>query len=73
MSTASDRLALYLTAEAAILSGGQEVRIDGRLLREGDIAEIRAEISQLRREVASEIRIASGGNATRFARAVFNE
>lgn len=53
VSTNSDRLQLYLSAEAKILSG-QEVRMDGRVLRMPELAEVRAEIGRLQALVARE-------------------
>ncbi len=51
MTTAAERLALYLNAEAKILLG-QEVRMGDRSLKYADLAEIRKAINDLRREVA---------------------
>lgn len=66
MSTASERLALLLAAEAAILKG-QEVAFEGRRLRYPDYAEVRAEIDRLTRQVASEEARASGRSSIRFS------
>lgn len=57
MSTASERLARYIAAETAILEG-QEVRMEGpsgyKVWRGADLAEIRAAIEGLQRDVAAE-------------------
>ena len=49
------RLALYLQAEAGILSGSQEYQIgngsSARRFRKADLAEIRAEISKLQAQI----------------------
>ncbi len=61
---AAERLEFYLKAEKALLEGGQSARIDtpggGREVRLGDLAEIRREIEQLRRQVAQENRKMTG-------------
>lgn len=60
MSIASDRLALYLQAEASILSG-QEVRsASGRSLKMPDLEAVRSEIRKLQAEVAAEAAAARG-------------
>lgn len=63
MTVASERLARYIAAETAILQG-QEVRMEGpgghRMWRGADIAEIRAEIESLQRQVAAEQSAALG-------------
>lgn len=51
MTTAAERLALYLEAEAKILRG-QEVRMGDRSLKMADLVEVRKAITELRREVA---------------------
>jgi hypothetical protein len=58
MSLASDRLARYIAAETAIL-GSQEARMDlgngsYRMLKMADLAEVRAEIDKLQRQVSAE-------------------
>jgi hypothetical protein len=77
MSSAADRLALYLAAEAAILSGGQSARVEhpngGRQLTFADLAEVRAEIALLQRAVDAEQREAMGMPSFRFSRAVFHD
>jgi hypothetical protein len=59
MSTASDLLALYLAAEAAILQG-QSTRMGDRMLTLADLSEVRAERKELERRVNGE---ASGQSA----------
>lgn len=65
MSTASDRLQLYLNAEAAILSG-QEVRLDGRSRRMPDLPWVQEQINRLQRQVSAETRSANGGTGIRY-------
>jgi hypothetical protein len=67
MSNASDLLALYLTAEAAILQG-QSSRLGDRMLTMADLAEVRAERKALERRVQSE----SSGMSARHQLASFN-
>jgi hypothetical protein len=76
MSTASDRLQLYLDAERNILEAGQAVMFDGgvrRSLTQANLADIRAEIAHLQRQVAAESRIAAGGSGLRFQTANFSD
>lgn len=54
MSTAQQRLDLYLAAEARILTAGFSVRLDVRQRQEAELAEIRKAISALQRELASQ-------------------
>ncbi len=67
MSTATDRLALYLAAEAEILQG-QEVRADlgdgrgYRMLKLADLETVRRAIAELQRQVAIETSNAAGGS-----------
>lgn len=64
MSTASDRLALYLATEKSILSElGQEMRHDQRILRQADLKEVRDQIDKLVPQVASERQAAVGNYA----------
>lgn len=72
MSTAAERLQLYLDAEAAILSGGQEVLFQNRRVTRADLPAIQSEIAKLRREVSAAARVAAGGSGTRFAVADFS-
>jgi hypothetical protein len=67
MSTASDLLALYLAAEAAILQG-QSTRMGDRMLTMADLVEVRAERRDLERRVASE----GSGQSARHQLASFN-
>ena len=53
MSTASDLLALYLAAEAKILSG-QSTRMGDRMLTMADLAAVQAERRALERRVQGE-------------------
>lgn len=55
MSTASERLARYVSAEEQILLG-QEVQMGSRRLRRSDLAEVRKAIRELQAEVATENR-----------------
>jgi len=55
MSTASDLLALYLAAEAKILSG-QSVRMGDRMLSLPDLSEVRSERQRLELRVNAETR-----------------
>ena len=55
MSTASDLLALYLAAEAKILSG-QSTRMGDRMLTMADLDAVRSERKALERRVAGESR-----------------
>ncbi|BBL75585.1 hypothetical protein [Methylomagnum ishizawai] len=78
MSTATDRLQAYLAAERAILSGGQSVQVPGlhggtTQVTRADLAEIRAEIVQLERQVASEARAARGCGGPRYSQASFRD
>jgi hypothetical protein len=67
MSTASDLLALYLAAEAKILSG-QSTRMGDRMLTMADLAEVRRERRDLERRVQSE----TSGQVARHQLASFN-
>lgn len=70
MSTNSDRLQLYLAAEAKIL-GGQSVSMGDRQLQRADLAEVRAEIKVLQVAVARES-AAANGRGGRFSQADFS-
>lgn len=52
LENAQSRLALYYAAEAAILGGAQEYRLEGRMVRKGDLAVIREGIDRLKAEIA---------------------
>lgn len=67
MSTASDLLALYLAAEAAILQG-QSVRHGERMLTMADLAEVRAERQRLEIRVSNE----TAGGSPRYQVADFS-
>jgi hypothetical protein len=54
MSSASDRLTRYLAAEQTIVERGQEVRLEGRMWRGADLAELRSAIAGLTRTVEEE-------------------
>ena len=74
MSTASDRLQLYLDAEKAILQGGQSARVNnpmiGKEVTWADLSEIRQTIQELQRQVRTE----SGRNeGPRFSVARFGD
>lgn len=71
MSTNSDRLQLYLAAEAKIL-GGQSVRMGDRQLQRADLSEVRAEIRMLQAAVARET-AATAGRGGRFSQADFSQ
>ena len=60
MTTATDMLAAYLQAEAAILTGKEFRWADGRLLRREDLAEIRAGRQEWEAKAAGEAAHASG-------------
>ena len=47
-----ERLSLYLTAEKKILEGNQSYTVDGVQYSRADLAQVRAEISRLRTELA---------------------
>jgi hypothetical protein len=74
MSTATELLAKYLAAEAAVLEG-KEVRFQDRMVRQEDLLWIQRERRALEQRVANEQAAASGvptiGGLT-FARARFD-
>lgn len=63
------RLDLYLAAEAKILSG-QSVRFGDRQLARAELAEVRDEIARLQAAVARE-KAAAAGRGGRFSQADF--
>ena len=69
MSTASDRLQLYLDAEAKILSG-QSVRFGDRQLQRADLQFVQKEIAKLQAEVNREA-LSASGRGGRFSQADF--
>lgn len=60
MSTASDLLAKYLVAEAAILDG-QSYRMGDRMLTRADLLAVQAERKALERRVDAEANTSNGG------------
>lgn len=70
MSTASDRLQLYLDAEEKIL-GGQSVRMGDRQLQYADLEFVQKEIRSLQAQVNRETASASGRRGGRFSQANF--
>jgi len=63
MSTAADMLALYLAAEADILTHGQSSAIDGRTLTLADLEMIRAGRAEWERKAAAAAAVARGGTS----------
>lgn len=59
MTTATDRLAAYLAAEAAVLNG-QAFTVAGRSVTRADLGMIQKGITALRREVQMEQQAAAG-------------
>lgn len=59
MSTASEMLAKYLSAEAAVLQG-QQIEFEGRRVSMSDLASIRAGRKEWESKVAAERRAQSG-------------
>ena len=59
MTTATDLLALYITAETAILQG-QSVRLGDRQLTMADLTSVREERARLERRVADEAATKAG-------------
>lgn len=72
MSTAQQRLDLYLAAESRILTAGFSLRLDIRQRQEADLAEIRKAISALQREVAAEVAPRRGRGSLGYVTTVFN-
>jgi len=71
MIQATDRLQLYIDAEAAILQG-QEMRMGTRLMRRADLSFVQSEIEKLQRQVNAEQRNARGGSSIRYQTPNFN-
>ena len=71
MSTAQERLDLYLAAEARILTAGFSVQLDARRRQEAELADIRKAIVALQREVASEQSPQPGRGSLRYVTTVF--
>lgn len=61
MSTATDMLAAYLAAEAAVLAG-KEVRFQDRMLRREDLPEIRAGRREWEQRAAAEAAVGAGSS-----------
>lgn len=72
MSTAQERLDLYLAAEARILTAGFSVRLDIRQRQEAELAEIRKAIRALQSEVASEVAPRPARGSLGYVTTVFN-
>ncbi len=72
MSTAQERLDLYLAAEARILTAGFSVRLDLRQRQEAELTEIRKAIAQLQKDVAAEQGKPSSTGSLRYKTAVFS-
>lgn len=70
MSTATDRLQLYLDAEAKILAG-QSVRMGERQLQRADLSFVQKQIAILQAEVSRESASAAGRGG-RFSQADFS-
>lgn len=62
--TTAERLALYLKAEAAILSGNQSYELDGCRFTKADLAELRKGIAELRQILSNESAPGVGGIRT---------
>ncbi len=62
-----ERLALYKAAETAILSGGQEYRLDNRSLTRADLGAIQKQIRDLEHQLA----IATNGGSFGHSQAIF--
>jgi len=65
MTTATDMLAKYITAEAAILDG-QQVRFGERWLTRANLIEVQNGRKDWERRVNAETRIAAGGTSPRY-------
>jgi len=65
MITATDMLAKYTDAEAAILSG-QEVRFGDRHLTRANLTEVQQGRREWQQRVNAEARISAGGTSPRF-------
>ncbi len=71
MTTATDMLAKYTAAEAAILDG-QIVRFGERQLTRANLIEVQQGRKEWERRVAAESRIARGGTSPRYQTADFS-
>ena len=70
MSVATDRLALYLAAEVAVLQG-QSYTIGDRTLTRADLRAIQAQIKELQKQVVSEQLATQGAYGPRVRVASF--
>lgn len=70
MSITQQRLDAYLAAEARILSAGLSVRLDIRQRQEAELAQVRAGIESLQRQLAQES--GAGRGSLSYRRVVFN-
>lgn len=61
------RLALYLQAEQAVLSGAQSYAVGGRNLTRANLAEIRAAIDDLYKRLAAAEAMESGKGANKVS------
>lgn len=71
MSTAQQRLDLYLAAEARILTAGYSWRLDIRQKQEAELAEIRKAITALQRDIAGELTPSPARGSLRYVTTVF--
>lgn len=69
LQKAKERLNAYYEAELAVLTG-QEYRIGTRILRRADLAEIRAAINELEKQVQRLEALVSGNSSARARRVV---
>jgi hypothetical protein len=72
MTTATEMLAKYITAEAAILDG-QQVRFGERILTRANLLEVQNGRRDWERRVNAETRIAAGGTSPRFQTPDFSQ
>lgn len=70
MSTATEMLAAYIAAEAAVLQG-QAITVAGRSLTRSNLAEIRHGRAEWQRAVTAEQVAAAGHSTSRFSQADF--
>jgi len=72
MTTATDMLTKYITAEAAILDG-QQVRFGERILTRANLLEVQQGRREWERRVDAESRIAIGGTSPRYQTPDFSQ
>lgn len=70
MSTATEMLAAYIAAEAAVLQG-QAFTLAGRALTRANLSEIRKGRAEWQRSVEAEQAAAAGHGTSRFSQADF--